>query len=242
MWLWKKFWNTDIIGKIYILIILFIVVVATITVITRYNKVNKKEIKQEKNTTNIEQLSHNDNIAIIETASIDNISKENVVETENEKNVKDTVVEAKGNTKKQTTSSVKTESINVTQPKLETETNNSIQEIITENKVIDAQSMDAEIEEQLPTSVLTNNVEEYRINQTMIETIKSVINNNPSEDMKTYGFELVVDSSIPQLTNEFTYSESRVKSKIAYKFGTIKIYARDYYCNGNYISTQCFII
>lgn len=36
MWLWKKFWNTDIIGKIYILIILFIVVVATTTVITRY--------------------------------------------------------------------------------------------------------------------------------------------------------------------------------------------------------------
>lgn len=36
MWLWNKFWNTDIIGKIYILIILFIVIVSTMTVITRY--------------------------------------------------------------------------------------------------------------------------------------------------------------------------------------------------------------
>lgn len=38
MWLWKKFKNTDIIGKIYILILLFIVIVATITIITRYNR------------------------------------------------------------------------------------------------------------------------------------------------------------------------------------------------------------
>ena len=38
MWLWKKFCSTDIIGKIYILILLFIIIVATITVVTRYNK------------------------------------------------------------------------------------------------------------------------------------------------------------------------------------------------------------
>lgn len=43
MWLWKKFWNTDIIGKIYILIILFIVVVATITVITRYKNASTNQ-------------------------------------------------------------------------------------------------------------------------------------------------------------------------------------------------------
>lgn len=38
MWLWKKFCSTDIIGKLYILILLFIIIVATITVVTRYNK------------------------------------------------------------------------------------------------------------------------------------------------------------------------------------------------------------
>lgn len=50
MWLWRKFWNTDIIGKIYILIILFIVVVATITVITRYkNAYNQQDINLTQN-------------------------------------------------------------------------------------------------------------------------------------------------------------------------------------------------
>lgn len=38
MWLWRKFWSTDIIGKIYILILLFIIIVATVTVVVRYNK------------------------------------------------------------------------------------------------------------------------------------------------------------------------------------------------------------
>ena len=55
MWLWKKFWNTDIIGKIYILIILFIIVVATMTVITRSNKARVKETNSNiiQNETNI---------------------------------------------------------------------------------------------------------------------------------------------------------------------------------------------
>lgn len=47
MWLWKKFWNTDIIGKIYFLIVLFIVVVATITVITRYKNASTNQIENE---------------------------------------------------------------------------------------------------------------------------------------------------------------------------------------------------
>lgn len=49
MWLWKKFWHTDIIGKIYILVILFIVVVATITVITRYKNANISQTMNEQN-------------------------------------------------------------------------------------------------------------------------------------------------------------------------------------------------
>lgn len=50
MWLWKKFWNTDIIGKTYILIILFIVVVATITVITRYKNASTNQfVNQQQN-------------------------------------------------------------------------------------------------------------------------------------------------------------------------------------------------
>ena len=84
--------------------------------------------------------------------------------------------------------------------------------------------------------------EEYKINEQVINKIKTVIQNNETEDMKTYGYEIVIDSTIPELTNEFTFTEQRVINKITWKCGIIKIYARDYYFNGNYISTQCFII
>ena len=48
MWLWKKFWNTDIIGKIYILMFLFIIVVATLTIITRTkNEITNQFIKEQ---------------------------------------------------------------------------------------------------------------------------------------------------------------------------------------------------
>ena len=43
LWLLKKFWEIDIIGKIYILIISFIVIVAILTNVVRYNKAIKGE-------------------------------------------------------------------------------------------------------------------------------------------------------------------------------------------------------
>ena len=60
--------------------------------------------------------------------------------------------------------------------------------------------------------------------------------------MKQYGYNIVVDSSIKAQTNQFTYTENRVKSYITYKFGTIRIYAEDYYVNGNLIMTECYIL
>ena len=84
--------------------------------------------------------------------------------------------------------------------------------------------------------------EEYKTNNTMINTIRNVINSNQSEDMKLYGYNIVVDSYIVDVTSQFTYTEQRVIDKIKYKFGTIRIYARDYYNNGQYICTQCYII
>lgn len=84
--------------------------------------------------------------------------------------------------------------------------------------------------------------EEYKTNDAMINTIKNVINSKQSEDMKLYGYNIVVDSSIVDITSQFTYTEQRVSDKIKYKFGTIRVYARDYYNNGQYICTQCYII
>ena len=50
LWLLRKFWEIDIIGKIYILIILFIIIVATITDIMRYEKA--KELLENNNINN----------------------------------------------------------------------------------------------------------------------------------------------------------------------------------------------
>ena len=84
--------------------------------------------------------------------------------------------------------------------------------------------------------------EEYRYNEAMTQQIISIINNNPSQFMLTDGYTVVVDSSIIPLTNQFTFTEERVKNKILYKAGTIKVYAQDYYVGGQYLFTECYIM
>ena len=91
-------------------------------------------------------------------------------------------------------------------------------------------------------STPSTNTEKYVKNDAMINKIKNVIQNNESDFMKQYGYNIVVDSSIKAQTNQFTYTENRVKSYITYKFGTIRIYAEDYYVNGNLIMTECYIL
>ena len=76
----------------------------------------------------------------------------------------------------------------------------------------------------------------------MINKMKNYIMNNPSETMQTYGFEVIVDSSITELTSQFTYTEQRLRDKLTHRFGTIRIYAMDYYYNGNLVMTECFIL
>lgn len=98
---------------------------------------------------------------------------------------------------------------------------------------------ETKVEQEQQEQIIT---EEYKINEEMIDRIRTIIENNETADMKKYGYEIVPDSTIPELTNEFTFTEQRVINKITWKSGIIRIYARDYYFNGNYISTQCFII
>ena len=59
--------------------------------------------------------------------------------------------------------------------------------------------------------------------------------------MIEFGFETIIDSSIVSKTNYFTYSEKRLDSKLKNSFGTIRIYARDFYVNGKYVQTECFL-
>ena len=107
----------------------------------------------------------------------------------------------------------------------------------------DEQNLNIEIKEEVVEEHIESIPnEEYKVNNEMINKMKNYILNNPSEDMKQYGFEVVVDSSIVELTNQFTYTEQRMRDQLTWRFGTIRIYALDYYCNGNLVMTECFIL
>ena len=114
------------------------------------------------------------------------------------------------------------------------------QEVVQETQVQEQPSQP--VQEPVIPDTPKEDVVEYKENTAMINNIKNAINNNVSEDMQTYGYNVVVDSSIVNLTNQFTFSEKRVADKIKSKFGTIRIYARDYYLNGSYVWTECYVI
>lgn len=119
------------------------------------------------------------------------------------------------------------------------------QEVFVEEQEVVIKKEETSKEEKKEEIVIAEDVkiaEEYKINKSKITEMENIIKNNPSEDMLLYGYEIVVDSSIVNMTNQFTFTEKRVKDKIAWKFGTIRIYAQDYYCNGEYVCTECFII
>lgn len=148
MWLWKKFCSTDIIGKIYILILLFIIIVATITVVTRYNKAKSTNETVENNiyeskTSMIEQKLPENAKQKSQTINevIDNsnyIEKEKTTETNNapaivtkkeneskpKENItsskKETVKEEKKTQNKEVKEEVKKEESNTQPPKEET--------------------------------------------------------------------------------------------------------------------------
>lgn len=248
MWLWKKFWNTDIIGKIYILIILFIVVVATITVITRYKNASTNQIEnKQKNEIIGEDIRFESNVIDNNVTAVANI-KEDAQEEIKEQNIKD-ITNQNIETKEQENSTIKTSS---------TLSSNKITQEETINKAIENQDKKDDVQENTKDEKNTNlevtkeeiiqepiktvPIEEYKVNNDIINKMKNYILNNPSEDMKNYGFEVVVDTSITEQTNQFTYTEQRMRDKLNLRFGTIRIYALDYYCNGNLVMTECFIL
>ena len=113
----------------------------------------------------------------------------------------------------------------------------------TKNKSTVTSTETPKKEDSKPTQTTTPaNTEKYVRNDEMINKIRGVMQNNESDFMKQYGYNIVVDSSIKAQTNQFTYTESRVINYLKYKFGTIRIYAEDYYKNGNLIMTMCYIL
>ena len=238
--------------KKYIIIILSLVFGTSIlsNAIT-YKKTNpKNEIYNDDYPQSIVETVENK----VENATENEIAEEIVLENENIAEIEETEKNNKLEIK-----SIFSEEKQVEQPKTSiaktgskptekvtiqennTINNNSAIQTKEETKQVEIVNSNNKTEEK-KTSEQVVTKEEFKENSNMINTIKNVINNNQSEDMKNYGYKIVVDSSIVDITSQFTYTEQRVIDKIAWKFGTIRIYARDYYCNGQYVWTECFII
>lgn len=150
MGLFKKFWNTDIIGKIYILIILFIVIVATITVITRYRNANlnteNNEIMSEQvnniNPEDIEQSQENksNDLAFVQESIVETqINQVQTVSREgkNTNDNKSTYINKQNNKLQSTTNEIETNvkeesTSNINKQVVETPVKQEVEETKTE--------------------------------------------------------------------------------------------------------------
>lgn len=207
-----------------------------------YQKTNQKN-----NETNPQTVAENVDNLISETSSDEQIVEEvneEIISDELEEEIETpSVIEDKAEEIKTTISTPKiadTQKQVVAEVKQEVKIENNNNTPQTKEETIQTIPEAPKQEVVIEQPVIVG--EEYKTNDTMINTIRNVINSNQSEDMKLYGYNIVVDSSIVDVTSQFTYTEQRVIDKIKYKFGTIRIYARDYYNNGQYICTQCYII
>lgn len=261
MWLWKKFRNTDIIGKIYILIILFIMIVAIITVITRYKNASTNQVVNEQQNETMQEADVSEQNIIID----DSITVAEVKEDSNEEILGKTSEEISNDeleTKEQEKPTINTDnkSTEQTASKEETkvtvnkeQTNDNTAEINKndevkqevqetqqkeENKQEEQETSQEEDKQEIEEKEETTSqeiVREVKRNDTYIQKIKEYITTN---DKSSYS--IVVDSSIINNTDGFTYSEFNLSGYIGC-YSVYRIYAQDYYVNGQYVETRCYI-
>ena len=204
----------------------------------------------EDNCIPVDEVVENSKIEEIPNTVVDIVDKE---DSKTDNTVEK--VESKKVVKKETTTSTKKQESNtkketpeVKEKQVNPEGEKKAEEKLTVTETIKIEMLPTEKEQEIKEEIIEvkeeikQDVEEYKINNQMINKLKEIIKNNETEDMKNYGYEIVVDSSIVELTNQFTLTEQRVINKIRLKYGTIRIYSQDYYFNGEYITTQCFII
>lgn len=186
------------------------------------------EVQEEKSISNEDENQKEINTSIVQE------------EKEDSKNVAE--ASSKTSSEKTNTKSIESKAKTTQTETKKTETPKQVENTTT-TTIIETPKKEEIKEDPKPSqSTPSTNTEKYVKNDAMINKIKNVIQNNESDFMKQYGYNIVVDRSIKAQTNQFTYTENRVKSYITYKFGTIRIYAEDYYVNGNLIMTECYIL
>lgn len=133
------------------------------------------------------------------------------------------------------------------EPKVNVNENNNTQNINTNNKtkeekqnVVQQPQEKQEEKNEIKQEVVQQPVREVRRNDEMIQKIKNYISTHETERMKKYGYSFVVDPEFVKITHPFTYSEFNMNSCLN-RTGEYRIYAQDYYYNGKYVETQCFV-
>ena len=186
-----------------------------------------EEIETVSNEVKEEIQTQNETIQTTEQ-----ITKEDTKQIEQEKAIKKEV----NKTTKQTTATNNSNN----------KTENPSQPVITEQPKVDVPSVDNSknntnensnsVTNQSTPSVQEKNTETkkeetFKYNDAMAQKMIAVIKANESDYMKQYGYTVTIDESITNLTNQFTFTENRIKNSIVYKF-----------VNGEYRWTECYIL
>lgn len=254
MKLLKKFKETDIIGKVYILIILFIVIIAIITVVTRYANQEKDTI--ETNQQNVEQKT----VAFVEESqtaeSNSNLVTEkdnNTIIEENETNnqYKESKEETRTSVEKQNTNSKKetvTQTSNQPAEKVNNATQNNQQDnkktdtsTQKENKPVEEKKETAEQKVKLDftkydryTPALNGGYTCFKKNNNEIAKLKGLID----QAVSTFGYKnvkVIQSKDIAMSTRYFTANRTNVENKV-YNSEDFTIY---YYVEAEYtLSSQ----
>lgn len=228
-------------------VLVFIIVFLTVTLLLGITSVIQNDSSQ------VEQLGkEQENIieqnTVIEVAEVkevmqDNVDIENVEQqpnnTEIVENKKVTPVVSQGTDKK-----VNNKNATKTEVKEKT-SNNKVKQKNQENpKVTESTIQDPGIsnkKEEKQEEKKAERIVTFKRNDTYIQKIENYLTIHESEDMKKYGYTIQKDEKIVNQTTGFTYSDINM-SGYTNKAGTIRIYARDYFLNGNYVETQCFVL
>lgn len=273
MWLWKKFWNTDIIGKTYILIILFIVIVATITVITRYKNDDTNQVINEQQNEFIQEVDVSEQNIISDDAIIVADIEENIKDEIIEETSKDTTKNNVETQEKTVTNRDKTDNKSTERAESKEQTkvtvdkeqiNNDTAQINKKDEVKQeeqqAQEEENKQQEQGKEQKEDSNQEQQETNKedkqeieekedtTTQEVVRTVKRNDTYiQKMKNYittndksNYSIVVDESIVNNTYGFTYSEFNMSGYLGC-YSIYRIYAQDYYVNGEYVETRCYV-
>lgn len=221
--------------KIIMVISCILVIILVISLVVFRFKNSQKEMPTDVEDYNSNEIEEESNLTTNDEIPTEN---QNAIITENQTEINQQTTQKEKTNTTTRTNNKETKIQTKTSQVISTPTTQEQSNRVTKDK---KEKVNTPTQETPVQKTTKDEGSKYVRNDVIINKIKQIIKSNETEDMKNFGYNIVVDSSIKNSTNQFTFAESRVISSIRLKFGTIKIYAEDYYKNGNLIMTQCYI-